>query len=797
MAWLPAIVFGQPVTGTVTDTSGSPVSNASVSVDKRLRAYTDASGKFSIAEPSTGQTIRISHIAFKPFEIVYDGTTKHLNVVLQRESYPTEEVVISATRASHQTATAFTDLDRETIEKINYGKDIPFLMEMTPSATATSDAGHGIGYTGVWIRGTDPSRINVTINGIPVNDPESQLVFWVDLPDLASSAHNIQIQRGAGTSTHGAGAFGGSIHIQTNKLNELPYATVQSSVGSFGSFKNTLTGGTGLINNRFTFDVRLSAIRSDGYIDRGRADLKSFFLSHGYYGKKSTARLNIFTGKEITYQCWYGTPEARIKNDTQGMIDYVIRNGLDSEDSLNLLTAGRTYNFYTYDNQVDDYRQDYYHLHLAHQFTPRWQATAALHYTRGKGFFEEYKKSQKLSNYGITDSLAQQLGRVNLIRRKWLDNDFYGMIFALHYLPGSAWTVTVGGAWNQYINDHFGEVLWATYLPVKTIPHQYYFNTGFKTDFNSYLKTIWSRGMVSLYGDVQWRRISYYFSVPDADDNRIPDHDEVRFFNPKAGITLTPAKGQRFYASVARAGKEPSRKDYIDNPRNQRPLPERMTDFEFGYEYLNSFYSAAINLYHMQYSNQLVLNGSVNDVGEPVRINVKDSYRQGIELMLSANPLKWLLTSANLTVSRNRIRSYYEIIPDYDDYSNDTLLFDNTPISFSPEVIAAGNAEFRILKNLQAGLQFKYTGKQYLDNTGSDSKKLNAYHFFNAYAGWQIRISKKHELELRAMVYNLTDRLYETNGYTYSYIYAGNTITENFYYPQAGRHFMFGAGFKF
>ncbi len=796
---LPVLLSAQHITGSVTDSSGKAIMNAAVTVNNRLVVYTGIDGSFLITSAEKGDVIRISHIAYRTYETVYDGTMQRMDVVLQRQTYPTDEVVISTTRAGRESATAYVNLDKKEIEKANTGKDLPFIIEMTPSATATSDAGHGIGYTGLWIRGSDPSRINVTINGVPVNDAESQLVFWVDLPDLSSSADNMQIQRGAGTSTNGAGAFGGSINIQTNKLFDKPYGSVNSSVGSFGTVKNTLLGGTGLINDRFTFDVRLSAIRSDGYIDRASADLKSVFVSHGYYGKKTTARLNIFTGKEITYQSWYGTPEARIRNDIQGMIDFTIRNGLDSRDSLNLLTAGRAYNFYTYKNQVDDYKQDNYQLHLAHQFSPKVFGSLALHFTKGKGFYEEYKKYQELSDYGINDSLVQHvIGPVNLIRRKWLDNDFYGMIYSVNYEPSSDLKFTLGGAWNQYDGDHFGELIWATYLPVEEIPYRYYFNNGLKTDFHSFLKAVWSKGAWSLYGDLQWRRTGYHFSIPDEIGNPSEsDFDETTFFNPKAGISYNLNNNQRVYASVARAGKEPSRKDYIDNPRGQRPLPERMTDLEAGYEFSRSDFSVAVNFYRMQYQNQLVLNGSINDVGEPVRINVKDSYRQGFDLVISAQPVKWFRTTGNLTLCRNRIQSYVEVVPDYDDYKNDSLLLNNTPISFSPEVIAAWHAEVIPFKNFNAGIQFKYTGQQFLDNTGNESRSLNAYHFFNAYVNYTLSVGRKHQLELRCTVYNVTNRLYETNGYTYSYIYAGERITENFYYPQAGRHVMVSAGWRF
>ncbi len=791
------------VSGTVRDSAtGNPLSSAHVIIENSFAGtFTDADGAFHLNNISSSAiALKISYLGYKTQVINLtlggNGTTQ---VLLSKDAVLADEVVITATRADEKSAMAYRNLGKDEIESRNFGQDVPYILSMTPSAVVTSDAGNGIGYTGIRIRGSDASRINVTINGIPVNDGESQLVYWVDLPDLSSSTDNIQVQRGVGTSTNGAGAFGASINLLTNRLRTQPYVESSHAAGSFGSVKNNISAGTGLVGNHWTFDARLSKITSDGYIDRATSNLKSIFISQGFYDKNTMLRLNIFTGKEVTYQSWYGTPEAVINNDVQGMIDFTIRNGLDSPDSLNLLTSGRTYNYYTYKNQVDDYQQDNYQLHFSQQLSPRVNFTGALHYTKGRGFYEEYKKNQSLLDYGVTDSVPGFVfGSVNLIRRKWLDNDFYGAVYSLHYNPQKNFSIILGGGWNRYAGDHFDEVIWAEFLPVASVPFRYDDNSARKTDFNFFGKAIYDISKnVTAFADMQFRRVSYNFSAFDINNQFVPQSDELHFVNPKAGITVKPDERQTIYASIAAGSKEPSRNDYVNNPFRLRPNAEKLYDFEGGYRYRMQKIFGAVNFYHMMYDNQLVLNGSVNDVGEPLRINVKNSYRQGAELEAGWKIHPKLSLLANATLSRNKIKRYDEIVFDYDSYTNDSTSYKNTDIAYSPSVIAGGEIIAEPQKNISLAFSSKYVGKQYLDNTSNEKRKLDAYWYSDFRAGYVIRTKLVSEIRMGILVNNIFNKLYESNGYTYSYIYGGETTTENFYYPQAGTNILAQVTFKF
>jgi len=784
------------VTGTVRDSlTGTPLSYAHVVIPGTYAGtFTDGEGRFSLGpQKSRRVTLRISFLGYRAVErLVELPLAAPLDITLARDAVLTDEVVVTATRANEQHAQSYVNLDAKTVDEGNFAQDLPYLLAATPSAVATSDAGTGIGYTGLRIRGSDASRINVTINGIPVNDAESQLVYWVDLPDLAASAGDIQVQRGVGTSTNGAGAFGGSINIGTNRLNESPYVRSDHAYGSFGTVRNSVAAGTGLLHGRWTFDMRLTGLRSDGYVDRASSDLKSIFITQGFYGKKAMARLNLFSGKEITYQSWYGTPESVIDGDRQAMILFAVRNGLDTEDSLNLLTAGRTYNYYRYHNQVDDYRQDHYQLHLAFELAPRLTLNTALHYTRGKGFYEEYKKRQHLPDYGIDDSVPGFVfADVNLVRRKWLDNDFYGSTWSLRYERGSRWSFLFGGAWNRYLGDHYDEVIWAEYLPVGSIPFGYAFDSGDKSDANAYLRTVYeASSKVSVFTDLQGRRVLYRYSAPGDDGVPVARADDLFFFNPKAGITVRPDGRQTVYLSAGIGNKEPSRNDYVDNPAGREPRPERLFDVEAGYRIRVSSVFTAFNLYRMQYDDQLVLNGSLNDVGEPVRVNVAESYRQGIEWQAGWKITRRVGLQVQATAGRTRIRSYREIVADYDDYVNDTIAYENTSIAYSPDLMGSAGIRWEPVDGLVLSAVTTYVGKQYLDNTSRDDRKLDPYTFTNVHAMYTFRTRLVREVRLGLQVNNVLNSLYESNGYTYSYVYGGETIRENFYYPQAGTHVM-------
>jgi len=760
------------VTGTVRDKiSGKPLPGATViPAGSFAAAVTDNDGIFRF-EKLTGRVhvFQVRYLGYKELlqEVRINSDTMLL-FDLEQSPVLTDEIVISATRADTRSAMAFTELNKSEIQKQNTGRDLPYLLENVPSLVATSDAGTGIGYTGVRIRGSDASRINVTINGIPINDSESQLLYWVNMPDLSSSIENIQVQRGVGTSTNGASAFGGSINIKTSSPSDKPFLNTSISAGSFNTLKTNATIGTGMIDNKWNFEGRLSKITSDGYIDRASSDLKSFFISGGYYGKKNNFRINVFSGNEITYQSWYGVPEAA-------------------------LDTNRTWNYYTYDNQVDNYQQDHYQLFYTHEFSSKLTLNTAFHYTYGRGYYEEFKEGELLSDYLLNDVVIgnDTITETDLIRRKWLKNDFYGVTWSLFYNPVKGKAFVLGGAYNAYDGDHFGTVIWSKYASNGTIRHRYYDNNGFKTDFNIFVKgTVDLLQKLSVFGDLQYRQVGYEFTGIDDLQQPLPQHDQLYFFNPKAGITYTIKPGQYGYISLSIGNKEPSRDDYTESTGKSRPGPERLYDFESGYYHRTEKFMAGFNYYLMMYDNQLVLTGEINDVGNYTRTNIKKSSREGVELEFGWNPLSRLSMSGNITFSKNKIHEFREYTDDYDNGGQILQVYTNTDIAFSPSITGYLKLTGKITKNTEIALINRYTGEQYLDNTSNDNKKLDSFFVNDLRVNWKIKPRFMKEISLAAMVNNFMDLKYESNGYTFSYIYGGEKVHENYYYPQAGRNYM-------
>lgn len=783
--------------------SNKPLQGASIQLlNTNKVTLSNANGEFSFADlKKQNYVIKISYIGYQAIEQKVSPSTTKLEFKLKTTSIITDEVIVTATRASDKTPMTFQNIDKREIEKQNTGKDFPYMLESTASVVTTSDAGAGVGYTGIRIRGSDATRVNVTLNGIPYNDSESQGVYWVDLPDIASSVESVQVQRGVGTSTNGAGAFGASINIQTSALQAKPYASIDNSFGSFNTRKHTLVGGTGLLNNMFTIDGRLSKIASDGYIDRAESDLTSFYLSGGYYGKNSMLKLNIFSGHEITYQSWYGTPESRVNDDEQGMQDYIARNGLDAEEAINLLDSGRTYNYYTYDNQVDDYTQTHYQLLYAWDLNSNVVLNTALHYTKGYGYYEQYKKSQDFDDYGFERPIigTDTIFSTDLIRRKWLDNDFYGATFSLTYEPSTALSFIAGGAWNQYDGDHYGEIIWSEYAGSTSIRDRYYENNGLKTDFTVYTKVNWTAvENISLFADLQYRKVGYSLYGIDSDGQLIDQDHQFDFINPKLGISYQLSNQSSLYASYSIGNKEPNRSDFIDSSNKKIPNNESLNNFEVGYKKRNENLWLQTNFYLMDYKNQLVLTGQLNDVGSSLRTNVNKSYRMGIELETGIKINSWLDVNANVTLSRNIIERFDEIIYNYgddwelEDPKPDTINYSNTQISFSPNITAGGSIIFHPVENLEITWIHKYVGKQYLDNTTDENRKIKAYYISDARASYGLSAFGIKRISLNLAVYNLFNKMYESNGYTWGYRGGGSDFRENFYYPQAGTHFMAG-----
>ncbi len=713
-----------------------------------------------------------------------------------------QEVQVISNRATEKTPFSYSNMGKEEIEKYNFGQDIPFLIALTPSVVTTSEAGTGIGYTGFRIRGTDANRINITTNGIPLNDAESQTVFWVNIPDLASSLQDLQVQRGVGTSTNGAGAFGASVNMKTENIPAKAYGELNGTYGSFNTSKATLKLGTGIIGNHFAFDARLSDIQSDGYIDRASADLKSYFFQGAYYDEKNILKFIVFGGKEKTYHAWDGVPKDKLETDRT----FNPSGHMEEDDYGNPLPP-------FYDDQTDNYTQKNYQALFTRIFKPELQLNAALHYTKGDGFYNEYKIGRKLIEYGLVpfESGGKTIKKSDLVRQKWLDNDFYGGIFSLNYKKDK-WDAVIGGGANYYDGNHFGKVMWLqNYLGGSEFypEHEYYRNTAGKTDANIYAKANYSlTSKLNIYGDLQYRYIHYKMDGTNDkwDSNtgamQILDFDETfNFFNPKAGLFYKINEQNNMYASFAIANREPNRKNYTNGEKDKMPVSEKLFDYELGYTFKHHLFSAGMNLYYMKYDNQLILNGKVNEIGEMLTSNIPDSYRAGAEFTLGANICSWLKWNGNLTISRNRIKNFTEYVTVYDEnWERKNQQYEQylgtVPIAFSPEIIAGSLFSFSY-KNWDGGLLSNYVGKQYIDNTGDEQHTLDAYFVTNLQMGYSFNVKGLKKLKLSVLVNNIFNQKYETNAWIEPYYQQPDPNSPNMdkyepngYFPQAGTNVM-------
>ncbi|TDG37578.1 TonB-dependent receptor [Pedobacter changchengzhani] len=793
------------LSGTISEKNNNVnLSGATVKLKgKSISVASNANGKYEFKNlPAGDYEIVVSFLGYQMQEKTINlQANAEVDFKLNQLAFLANEIVVSATRASANSASTYKNIDKETIQKNNFGQDLPFILDNTPGVVVTSDAGAGVGYTGIRIRGSDATRVNVTLNGIPYNDSESQGTFWVNMPDFASSVDNIQIQRGVGTSTNGAGAFGGSLNIQTTSGETEPYAELNNTYGSFNTWKNTVKVGTGLINDKFTFDARLSRIKSDGFIDRAASNLKSYFLSGAYHGKTDLIRINVFSGTEKTYQAWNGIPESRLNGDVAGMNAYIDRNGLNATDAANLLNSGsRTYNSFTYKDQTDNYSQDHYQLLYAKQFSDKFSFNGALHYTAGKGYYEEAKNAQKLANYGLQPVVigTTTISKTDLVRRRWLDNDFYGFTYAFNYKPATKLNLTLGGGYNEYKGAHFGQVIYAQYASNGNNDRHYYDNDGFKTDFNTFLKATYIPiEKLNIFADLQYRRIYYDVLGTEKNLNQLNIQDKLNFFNPKFGASYFLNAQANLYASFSVANKEPGRDDYINVVAGTLPKSERLNNVEAGYRFKNEAISAGLNMYGMWYKDQLVVTGKINDVGEYFRQNVAKSYRAGVELDFAYQINKQFSLLTNAAFSKNKIKNFTEFIDDYDNGGQIVNNYSNTDISFSPNSVVSGELVYNPIKALALGFQSKYVGKQYLDNTQSNDRRLKSYWVNNVRLAYDLKFNGVKNINIALLVNNVFNKKYESNGYTYGYFGGGALTTENFYFPQAGTNFMLNLNLKF
>ena len=704
---------------------------------------------------------------------------------LEGKKITLDEVFVSAIRATKESPVTFTNLTKEELKSRNLGQDIPILLNFMPAVVTTSDAGAGVGYTGIRVRGSDATRVNVTINGIPYNDSESHGTFWVNMPDFASSTESLQLQRGVGTSTNGAGAFGASLNIATDGISDEAYGQISSSIGSFSTLRNNLKFSTGLLNDHVEISGRLSRINSDGYIDRASSELDSYFLQGAFKNENTLLKAVLFGGHEITYQAWYGIDAATLESDRT-----FNPSGIYTDE-----------NGYTqfYKNEVDNYKQNHAQLLWNQKLNENWSTNLALHYTRGRGFFEQFKEDDDFGTYGFTSITVdgEVVNTTDLIRRRWLDNDFYGTVFSANYKKEKL-NLILGGGWNAYEGKHFGEVIWAEFAPNSSIRDRYYDDDSKKTDLNLFAKANYKLSdHWGLFGDLQFRTVGY---KANGDDTGLVD-DTFNFFNPKVGATFDLNQNNNFYLSYAVANREPNRNDYENGslPRRQAgPKPEKLNDFELGWRFLSSEIQVNTNLYYMNYKDQLVLTGELNDVGAPLRANVGDSYRFGLEIDANIAVGNKFVISPNIALSSNKNKDFV--------FQRDGTIqnLGNTNIAFSPNIIFGSRISYMPMEELQISLLSKYVSKQYMGNIDAKGSVLDAYSQTDLNIYYVIETNSFiKSITLSALVNNIFNAKFVSNGYFFTYDDTWsspgltNTIEGAGYYPQAGTNFLLGATLSF
>lgn len=792
-----ASLYGQEnnsvIRGRITDSEGNPLAGASITIENTsIGVSSDENGSYSIQHLQDGTyKVKFTFIGYETSEraIKLYGEAV-LDVTLASSPFMTGEVLVNATRAGEHTPLAYSVIEKEALRKAGGAQDMPYLLRLTPSLVETSESGNGVGYTSFRIRGTDANRINVTIDGIPLNDAESQQVFWVDLPDLASSVNNIQIQRGAGTSSNGSGAFGATLSIETLNPENAPLAEVSSSYGSFNTLKNTISAGTGLLGNKFAFMMRYSDIKSDGYVDHTGSNHRSAFLSGVYRTEKSRLKANIILGEEHTGIGWWGVPK----------------------DSL---ATNRTYNpagEYTdeygriqhYSNESDNYTQDHFQLIYSRKASEYLNINAILHYTKGKGYYEEYSPDQNLTAYNMSpfQSGSEVITTTDLIRRKWLDNDFYGLVYSANYTRNRAEFI-LGGGLNKYLGDHYGTVIWMRNAGPSEKDFQWYFNNSIKTEFSIYGKLNYSLSeRMRLFGDLQYRYIHYSMAGPDDDLKDLSQVHNFGFFNPKAGLFYSVTPNQDAFLSFSVANREPTRADYKEavGDTSATPGPETLYDSELGYKLRTGKSSFSANLYAMIYKDQLVPTGQLSNVGYSIMTNVGKSYRIGVELSASVHLSDFLQWNSNLTLSSNKIRNFVEYYTDYNtsDWSSQYLSrnLGLVDIAYSPSLIWTSDLGFE--KGVFGiHLVSKYVGRQYFDNTKSDDRSIDPYFVNNLRLNFSPKVRSLKQVDLELYINNFLNRFYENNAYGGNWYENGTEKTWSYYFPQAGINYMLRLGLRF
>jgi Outer membrane receptor proteins, mostly Fe transport len=782
------------VRGKVTDDSGKPLAGAGITVENGFQgAHSNSDGSYILDGLKRGiYRIRFTFLGYETKIVEVNVTGESVaDVSLVQKTLEAGEVIVNATRAGEHSPLAYITIGNEALKNLNTGQDIPYILGLTPSLVETSEAGTGIGYTSLRIRGTDASRINVTIDGIPLNDPESEQVFWVDLPDLASSVDNIQVQRGAGTSSNGAGAFGATVSIQTKSPENEPFAQISTSYGSFNTMKNTITASTGLLANKFALMMRLSRLQSDGYIRRTWSDHKSAYLSGVYRSGKSRLQMNVILGEEHTGIGWWGVPKEMLSIDRR----YNPAGEFTDENGQ----------IKYYDNESDNYFQNHYQLLYSLRINYALDFNAALHYTSGKGYYEEYKDDDALSAYGLPDiTIGDSLiSSTDLIRRKWMKNSFTGLVWSLKYKKDRLEAVVGGGA-NYYYGDHFGRIIWMRNAGNLEKDYQWYLGHGAKSDISLYGKADYSvTDKISLFGDIQFRYINYKINGIDDDLKMLDLNHQYGFFNPKAGLFFSITPHQDAFLSFSVANREPTRSDFTEaaGDPGATPKPETLYDNEIGYKLTGNKYSLVINLYGMIYKDQLVPTGELSNTGYSIMTNVAKSYRLGAEISAGLRPTGFLDWNFSLTISRNKIIDFTEHYTDYNtsDWS-ETYKSKNlgtVDIAYSPVLIGSSDMNFKVIRNFELHFTSKYIGSQYFDNTMSSDRKIDPYFVNNLMASFSPSVVWLKNAEFQLQVNNIFNIKYENNAYGGNWYEDGIEKTWSYFFPQAGINFMLKASLTF
>ena len=760
------------LSGKVTD-GQNPFPDVNIVVkETKNGTTTNANGEFYLTLKKGTYTLLVSALS-NPKEVKVILTKDDFILIDLSDRFTNlEEVIVSAVRVKATSPVTHSNITKKDLGKRNLGQDIPILLNYLPSVVTTSDAGAGVGYTGIRVRGSDATRVNVTINGIPYNDAESQGTFWVNMPDFTSSTESLQLQRGVGTSTNGSGAFGASLNVLTDAISEEAYGEISSSVGSYNTKKNTVKFGTGKINDHIEFAGRFSKIDSDGYIDRAWADLKSYFLQASYVDDHTLIKALTFGGQQKTYQAWAGVTKEEME------------------------TFGRTYNPYSYNNEIDNYNQDHYQLHWNEKLSENWSTTIGLNYTKGSGYFEQFKKNEDFADYLLTPITigGETIDQTDLIRRRWLANDFYVLNANATY-KNSEVEFIFGTSISNYQGIHFGEIIWAQFASNSEIRSRYYDSNTTKNDANIFGKLTYNLSdSWTLFTDFQGRYVKFDTKGLTSDRKPLNVDEDYLFFNPKAGLTFMANTNNSFYLSYAKANKEPNRNDF----ENDIYTSEKLNDFELGWRFKNEAVKINSNIYYMLYKDQLVLTGAIDDSGAPIRASSGKSYRLGLEIDAQIKLANKFFVQPNMAISSNKNVNFST------SWNGELVDLGNTNISFSPNVIVGNAFVFQPSNNMQFSLLSKFVGEQYMGNVDHKNSILKSYFVNDFNVSYEIKPKRiVKSIVLNALVNNIFNIEYISNGFYYTYddtwSTPGQTTTLDGagYYPQATRNFLVGATLKF